>query len=190
MGAAQRRQVQWTFRVTRGAVTPNLLAAAGEADLITLGRTGWSLPGGGRRLGSSVRAILAQAPGLTLILEQGMRLGLPVVVVYDGSPLSRRALAVGADLARARCGNLNVLIQVGEGQIAQDLQDEVANLLAEQGLEARLKRVIASDAAALMAAIRYEGCGLLVVAGLPTTLAEDGLLEHLYELGCPALVVH
>ena len=41
-----------------------------------------------------------------------------------------------------------------------------------------------------MAAIRRQGCGLLVVAALPTTVAEDGLLEHLGELGCPVLVVH
>jgi nucleotide-binding universal stress UspA family protein len=189
--AAQRRQVQWSFRVRRGAVTQHLLAAAGEADLIALGRAGWSLPGGVQRLGSSVRAILARAPGLTLILERGVRLGLPVVVVYDGSPLSRRALTVAADLARARCGSkLGVLIQVGEGQSGQDLQEEVENGLRGQGLEARLQRVTASDRAALMTAIRYQGCGLLVGASLPMTLAEDGLLEHQHELGCPALVVH
>jgi nucleotide-binding universal stress UspA family protein len=190
MAAAQRRQVQWTFRVARGAVTAHLLAAAGEVDLITLGRAGWSLPGGGRRLGSSARAILAETPGLTLVLERGVRLGLPVVVLYDGSPLSRRALTVAANLARVRCGSkLNVLIQVGGGQSGQELQDEVVNWLQGQGLEARLQRVLAGDAAALMAAVRNQGCGLLVVAGLPMTLAEDGLLEHLHELGCPALVV-
>ena len=190
--AAQRRQVQWTFRVTRGPVTTHLLAAAGDADLVTLGSAGWSLPGGRRRLGSSARALLAQAPGLTLILERGLRLGLPVVVLYDGSTLSRRALAVAADLARVRCGSkLSVLIQAGEGQSAHDLLDEAADWLQRQGgLEARLQRVNGNDVGALMAAIRNQGCGLLVVAGDPMTLVEDGLLEHLDEMACPALVVH
>ncbi len=188
--AAQRRQVQVTFRVTRGAVTQHLLAAAEEADLITLGRSGWSLPGSRRRVGSSTRALLARTSGLTLVLERGLHLGLPVVVIYDGSTLSRRALAVAADLARVRGGGkLDVLLQAGEGQSAQDLEDEAAGWLQGQSLEVRLQHVSAGNPAVLMATVRSKGCGLLVVAGLPMTLAEDGLLDHLHDLGCPALVV-
>jgi nucleotide-binding universal stress UspA family protein len=188
--AAQRHQVQSSFRVIRGPVTQDLLAAAGEVDLITLGRAGWSLAGGGRRLGSSVRAILARGTGLTLVIEHGVRLGLPVVAVYDGSALAQRAVLVAADLARARCTRLNVLIQAGEGQSGQDMQDDLAVWLQGQGLEARVQQVLTRDKSALIAAIRRQGCGLLVVTALPTTVAEDGLLEHLGELGCPALVVH
>ena len=188
--AARRHQVESTFRVIRGPVTQHLLAAAGEVDLIILGRAGWSLAGGGRRLGSSVRAILARGSGLTLVIEHGVRLGLPVVAVYDGSALSQRAVVIAADLARARCTRLFVLIQAGEGQSGQEMQDDLAVWLQGQGLEARVQQVVTGDKSALIAAIRRQGCGLLVVTALPTTVAEDGLLEHLGELGCPALVVH
>jgi nucleotide-binding universal stress UspA family protein len=185
--AGQQAHVRWTFRVVRGLVTPQVLAAAAEADLITLGRRGWSVPG--RHLGSTARAVLTQTPGLSLVLEHGIRLGLPVVVIYDGSDQAQRALALGADFVRARGGKLSVLLLAGDPAEAEGLQADVASWLAGQGLQVRYRYVADSDTARLMRAVQAEGCGLVILTGPPNTLAEDGLLDHLHDIGCPALVV-
>src|SRR5690606_31783004 len=90
--AARRRRLRWTFRTAQGIISVELLAAASEADLIILGKAGWSRR---RRLGSTARVVITQAPQRTLILQQGAHLGLPVGILYDGSPLARQALAAG-----------------------------------------------------------------------------------------------
>lgn len=60
--AAADAEATWTFRVVRGVVTTEILAAALEANLLTLGRASRP-PIRRRQLGSTARAAVSQAPG-------------------------------------------------------------------------------------------------------------------------------
>ena len=96
--ASERRQIKWTFRVVRGEVASEVLTAATEADLLTLGKA--SRPLTRRvRLGSTARAAAEEAPCCVLVLQRDAGIRAPVVVVYDGTPGGQRALAMGARLA-------------------------------------------------------------------------------------------
>jgi nucleotide-binding universal stress UspA family protein len=186
--SAQRVQVRSSFAVRRGAVTSEILAAAMEADLLIIGRSGWSVPQR-RALGSTARAVLTRAPGLALILEQGVRLGLPVVAVYDGSPLGQQALELAADLAQVRGGRLTVLVLAVEPERAEAVRNEARAWLEARDLEARFRPVMGSAAESLLRALAVESCGMAVMpAGLPA-LGDGELLAHLTEIGCPVLVV-
>ena len=185
---AGRAQVAWSFRVVRGAIASELLAAASKADLIILGKTGWSVAGR-RRLGSTARTVLAQATCLTLVLQQGARLRLPVVVVYDGSPTAHRALDASTHLVRGKNGYLTVLILADEPGMAKSLQTDVAEWLRERGMEARYRWLVGVDVTLLTELVNREGCGVLVMPSQGSRLHNEMFLTLLDEVECPVLLV-
>ena len=96
-GAAERRRLRWSFRVARGNVARELVTAAARTDLMVVGRTRLAHH---RRIhvGTTARRVAAEAPAAVLVPGRGNDDG-PVVVVYDGSPASARALAAAARIA-------------------------------------------------------------------------------------------
>ena len=85
----KRTNLRWSFHTTRGLIPVELLAAGLDVDLIILGKAGWS---GRRRIGSTTRVLVLQSQRQTLILQRRIQLGMPVVVAYDGSASSQKAL--------------------------------------------------------------------------------------------------
>jgi nucleotide-binding universal stress UspA family protein len=185
---AGRAQVPWSFRVARGDIAPELLTAASEVDLVILGKMGGSLAGR-RRLGSTARTVLAQATCLTLVLQQGARLRLPVVVVYDGSPAAHRALDASTHLVQGKNGYLTVFILADEPGMARGLQTNVAKWLQQRGLEARYRWLVGGDVQRLAHLVKTEGCGVLVFPSQGSRLHNEMFLRLLDEVECPVLLV-
>jgi nucleotide-binding universal stress UspA family protein len=186
--AAGRAQVPWSFRVARGVITSELLTAASEADLVILGKASWSLTGR-KHLGSTARAVLSQVTCLTLILQQGVHLSLPILVVYDGSTLTQKALAAATRLVQGKNGYLTVLILADGADTAQALQTNVTKWLWERRLEARYRWLIGADVRHLPRIVDAEGCGMLVLPGQRSRVQSEGLLVWLDEVTCPVLLV-
>ena len=185
--AAERLRVRWSFRVTRGQVASEVTTASAETDLLIMGKTGWS-PGRGNRLGGTARSVLARTPCLALMLQEGMWLGLPLIFVYDGSPSSRLALDVAAQLGRGGERRLQIILLADEGAAAPALQEQVDNWLAQRGMAARYQTVVGGEAGALVRAVQAAGQGLLVLPGGPL-LQGEALHRLISEIECPALVV-
>jgi nucleotide-binding universal stress UspA family protein len=184
---AERSQVPWSFRVARGAITAELLAAAADADLTILGKSGLSRPG--RRLGSTARQMLLQTDRQTMFLERGARLGMPVLIVYDGSPASERALAAATQLLRGVERQLTVLTLAADEGAARALQARAAKWLTKQGLEARYRWLSDADLRRMVDVIRSEGCQVIVLPKLVTGLPEEVVTGLLETLDCPVLFV-
>jgi nucleotide-binding universal stress UspA family protein len=184
---ARRARVQWSFRVARGIISSELLAAAAEADLVILGKIGWPLTRT-RRLGSTARAVLSQAACLTLILQHGARLGLPVLIVYDGSPIAHKALAAAARLVRGKNGYLTVVILAEGRETGQQLQSEASRWLEEHGLEAGYRWMVDGDLHKLARLVETERCGMLVLPA-HSRLHNEMFLRLLDEIECPVLMV-
>ncbi|HLH32169.1 MAG TPA: universal stress protein, partial [Terriglobia bacterium] len=68
--SGRRRQVRSCFRVARGDVCSEILAATGEADLVVVGKAGWSV-GKCRKPGKTCLSILAGSQVPVLIVERG-----------------------------------------------------------------------------------------------------------------------
>jgi nucleotide-binding universal stress UspA family protein len=183
---ARRMQVNWSFRVSRGSIEGELLEAATSADLVILGKAGWS---GKRRLGSTAEAVLAAAPGPTLVLEAKDRLQPTLMAVYDGSVVSRRALATAISLAENRGGYLAVGIVAKDTERARELQKEVFKLLRATGLEVRFRWLVEVDSATLGEMIRTQEECILVLPGESPLLEGKSLQEALKDFDCPVLVV-
>jgi nucleotide-binding universal stress UspA family protein len=186
---AERAELEWSFEVARGRITAELLRAASEADMIILGRAGWSLTQA-RRLGSTARSVAAQAPSMALLLQEGGCLGPPVMVVYDGSEIGARALETALGLSEDAGDILTVILADGHEALPR-LREEVNQHLrgAEQEVELRYVPLSASNVQRLAHMVRMEGCGTLVLPARSRLLHKDMLLDLLDETEIPVLLV-
>ncbi len=180
--AAVSSQVPWSFRVARGRVEAELMAAALEADLVALGKALRPLTRR-RGLGSTTRAMVGAAPVAVLLAGAERRGDLDeVAVLYDGSACSRRALAIAAGLARRDGGNLTILL-VGEyealkAQVIAGLEDLPLTLTFRPRGSMRLAELLVSSRAGFL--VVGENC----LAGEGLTVADLAEAAH-----CPVLLV-
>jgi nucleotide-binding universal stress UspA family protein len=190
----ERASVRRTFRAVRGTVLSEVLAAASEADVLVLGRAGWSLLRRGQ-LGSTVRGILPERFGLALILKEGTCLGDPLAVVYDGSPAADRALITADALHRQSdedempAKRLIVLLLAEDPQGAEALEDQAASTLADRDTIARYRSLTSTSVLGLADLLQAEGCGLLVLPAQSSALHNSVLVALLEHLELPVLLV-
>lgn len=177
---AAASRLRSTFRVVRGMVAEEVLAAAHEADLVSIGKIGRQ-PAPGGRLGPVARRIAAGAPRSVLLTKHAVPAKPGVGVVYDDSAAAGKALWVAAKLAHDG-GGLTVLIPASDGATGQHLEDEAARLLRSRGLSARYRWLDSRADRLPTQLLQSEG---LLVAGADSGLAQV-LLE---ELDCPVLLV-
>jgi nucleotide-binding universal stress UspA family protein len=185
---AARADVRFSFRVVQGSVSREVLTAAADADMVSVGRVGWSLPGQ-REVGSTASAVLTSSPGLAMVLEHGIRLGLPVLAVYDGSPAGARAVTVAANLTRARGGRLAVAVVGEDEDVVRDLERQAAELIGNRVAEVRYEHLLGAAGLNLAPILRALGCGLLIIPGGSGATVDQTLLRRLFQVGCPMLVV-
>lgn len=186
--AAEQAGVNWSFRVVRGVIAAELLTAASDTDLVIMGRMGWSARGR-KRLGSTARAMLSQGTQLTLLLQPGILLSQPFLVVYNGSVMSQKALAIAAQLLPEHEGRLTVLILAEDQETVQRLQQETKSWLTPQNLQARYlwrSRVNTQDLARLVQTGQYQ---TLILPGSGLLLSNETILELLDRTDCSVLLV-
>jgi nucleotide-binding universal stress UspA family protein len=183
---ARRRQLQAEFRVVRGIISAELVQAAGEADLLIVGKSGWSRR---RRMGSTTRMLVAQSPQQMLVLQQGARLGLALAVIYSGSSLSLKALQTSAALIQGSSGYLTIYLVADDIEKARLLQEEAASWLRHHSLQARFRWLIQPAAENLARQLEAEQYGALVIPGDCQNIPAESLSALIDEVGVPVLVV-
>lgn len=183
---AERSRIRWSFRVARGTIDDQLLEAAGEADLVILGRAGWSGTG---KLGSTAQALLARAPQRALVLEAGERLRPTLMVIYDGSPTAARALATAAEMSSDRRSQLVVVLLAKDDKSAAKLQAQCERLLEAQGVKAQFHRLASADSAEIAQLVQARRDCMLVLPGALPMLQDRPLSQALGAIRCPVLVV-
>jgi nucleotide-binding universal stress UspA family protein len=184
---AKKAQVDWSFQVGRGMIAAVLLAAAAEADLVVLGRRSQSLMTR-RRLGSTARSILVEGTQLTLLLQPGVGPGQPVMVIYDGSATSQKALATTARLTRDKVGTATVLILANEADRAEMLRQEAGELSARQEMETEYHWLMNPTVRRLARFINDKEFRLVVLSEA-NTLSRMAMLSLLDEIDAPVLLV-
>lgn len=172
---AEPWRLRWSFRVVRGHVAEEVLAAAHEVDLVCIGRMGRQ-PSIGGRLGPIARYVAAGAPRSVLLTKHAIPARYGVGAVYEGTQAAVKALWAAARLAREE-GGLTVLIPAANGAAAQHLEDEATQLLHSRGLTARY-RWLDSGKTETQIQLLQEDRGSLVVADADSPLAQM-LLEEM-----------
>lgn len=140
--AADRAKVKWAFRVARGSVPSEVLAAAAGCDLVALGRRGWSLTNKSCMGSTALAAINGAVPTL-LLSTRGMFTDQRILAWYDGTQISKKGVLAAAELARISSRNLTVLLPLHEQKPGAYLQEQVAHFL--KGKEIQLTFVSIDD---------------------------------------------
>lgn len=185
---AGKHDITWRFRIARGTVSAELLAAGAEADLLVLGKIGRSLPGF-QRTGSTVRMMVLQRPGLTMILQAGVRWTLPVTVLYNGTGASRKALSTAAYLVRSQESKLNVIVIAKSKDEARDRQMAVIDRLQSFGIGADFRLLVRPAMAGLAQRILQEGLGTVIIPCHQDWFEGEQLCALVEEITNPVLLV-
>jgi nucleotide-binding universal stress UspA family protein len=186
--AAERVKAHWTFRIVRGQVTPSVLDAALEADLLAMGRVSRPLTSRDR-LGSTARAATTGAGRSVLLMRQGRELKHPVLVTYDGSPASVQALSAAVKLARGQRDSVRVLLLAGTREEADELRRSCNEWLKERDLRADFQWIMQPSVASLARVAQAAGDCVLVLGGNHPLMAADALQELLNITDCPVMLV-
>jgi nucleotide-binding universal stress UspA family protein len=188
---AEPLQIAYSFKVARGQVTPELLTAALEADLLTLGRGSRAL--GRRRMGSTARAVAAACDRPTLFMTPAAKKaggGQPVMVTFDGSEAAVTALEMGVQLAQALATRLTILLLAETPTAAYPLQERVEKSLQrldDHNLALSYQLLPRAEASAL-AHLAQKAGGCILVLGGQLAQNADGLQLLLDQLDCPVMI--
>ena len=182
---AQKANLRWSFRKARGVIHGELLDAAQGTDLIILGKTGWS---GKRQLGSTARNVAVQSRIQSLILLRKVRPGTPIMVAYDGSAASQKAL-IAAQLISSKNIPLIILLVADNPEQAQVLENEVKvrSGLSDLQVEFRHAPDFQGDRISQLAMI--SGCDVVVMPVESQSFDADSLVALLNEADCGVLLV-
>lgn len=186
--AAQQRRVPWSFRVIRGAVETELLAAALEADLVAVGKAFHPLTGSAR-LGRMAQALSLRASCSLLLGVPGLRQSEAVGVAYDGSPVAGDALDTAARIANDDGGQLLVLLIAETGDVAAEHEAAVRRRLRGSPLALAFRRIVGASWAAMLPLIELERPRLMVVGVDPQSRAREAIGRLAESAGVPVLLV-
>jgi nucleotide-binding universal stress UspA family protein len=186
---AQQR-LHGRFRVARGRVQQQILQAAEQADLIILGRA-FQVDTGPERLGRATRAVVSRVPGLILLMEKGAELRPPIVIVYDGSSSSRRALDAALALQEESDMDMPLTVIIwGDGEAEADtLKGEVNVWRQARSVTVRYKALTDAEPNGLALCIQREACGVLVLPARGQILRDETVLDLIEKVALPVLLV-
>jgi len=188
-----KRGVPFEPTIEVGLLIPALVGLAGGEDVIAIGMKGRFARAG---LGSSAKALIKKAPCPVLIASGPARPIDRVLAVFDGSAVSKRALAVGRRLAQRSGWPLTVLAASSPGVTLDEARDQAQRLaegapVVSSGAEGR------SEAEQIEEAVRHAGAAILVMGAYPDSWLHQlffgfgGTTAHvLSRVGAPMLMVH
>lgn len=175
---ATERKLTSSFRVIRGSVNRELLAAALETDLVVLGRLGHTVARG-VPLGSTARAIVSRAASAVLLVKAGVESG-PVIALYDGSEEGRRALLLAAELAD-HVGDLRVLVWASDEETAYARRQYAIQLLEKADVQLQFQHLSGDDPQRVIEWVNRQKGSLLILGGGAKNLPDDIAQELLDE---------
>lgn len=187
--AARLARVQSAFSRVRGEVAEALLDAAERGDLLILGYASGALAPG-ERAGVNALAAAERARKSVLIVRPGTNITSTAIVLFDGTPGSRRALGAAAGIAADHPEALTVVLRAGDEATAIRLRDEAGSLLAHYRQPARYVVAPLPSLRRLCRRAHERGAGVLVISGDDTLLqTHGGYAELLNQTRCPVLLV-
>ncbi len=165
--AAGRVDVHWSFRVARGSMVDEVLAAAAEAELAVLGLARWD---------REALRLAARSPTRLLIMREGAAVGGSLAALCSSEVPPHQAVRVLCDLGAALGDGLAIVLLGRDPEAGERWRREAAARLAERGREASIRFVNADDAGALRSALAGLDPGSLVLLGADPAL-EEGVLR-------------
>jgi nucleotide-binding universal stress UspA family protein len=186
---ARRAGIPHSFRVVRGQVNRALITAAVDIDLITLGRAG-HMKTGHRTLGSTAQAILRDASRSVMVLDQGVQLHPPVLVLYDGSETARKALEIAGEMTRStEYQPVSVMVLDPTDEASERLEKEALGILEDHDVHAAFQPADRFSAQHLVHVIENQRYGLVLAPAALLDRYPDELQRVLTGVVTPIIFV-
>lgn len=181
----EETQIEWTLTITRGVVANEIQRAAADADLLIMARSTMS----DKRLGSTARDVANMVPGKLLLIEPTAVPFTKLIIVFDGSEKSLRALETAAHLAAVQDAILTVAVTANSQTEAQELQAQALSWLQKHGIIARFDWLLNPKTRNFAELIKREGQCMLVLPDEISIITKGNLSDMLSEFKCPVFLV-
>ncbi len=167
---AEPLNLRWTFRVTRGLVLQETLAAAAEADVLVIGRE------------SAFRESVT--PAAKSRAQRG-----PVIVAIGGDEVADGTLAAAAAIAEQTSQPLHVLVLAEEEKDASQLRRQCAAQLGKHQVQAEVT-ILPPQHFQMIADLARQRRPSLLVLHRTSRIFDGGLLRAMERnLDCPIAVL-
>ncbi len=183
---AARRGVPCSFQTMRGPATAAIREASHTADIVTLGRVGWS-PGEKQRLGGTVRELLAKGERAILIPGARPPLGAPVVVCCEWSEGQERTVAIAAELSTRMKAPLSIKV-LSNDPLTDATRARIATVVATFAPALEAPTIATTSVADLDRSLRARAARL-VILGRGSELDGPALAKLATEVESPMLVI-
>lgn len=164
---AARHNVVWSFRIWRGSIDNDLLAADIESDVFTLTRLGAAL--------TRSRALPARSTAVS--------------VLFTGTDASARALMIALELTTDPYKELNIVLSAKDITEAARLQEMAIKQLGMDATRVRFTQMADGSLSDLMEILTDTNSAVLIVERDNSLLHSPSLKHCLGNLNCPLLVV-
>ena len=183
-----QHQVAHQFQIVQGEVARELRAQTGSSDLVLVGRLRRS-PIDRNPLDDSIQQELIGLDRPLLLNPPEVRLQLPALVLYEGTPSSERAVGLAAALSQGTPHARLTVLTLGPNQQAPAQADRLGRLLHRAEVEASVQPVSNLNVPYLNHLLEVTGSGL-VIAPIDVLQRQDFELDELLEeLASPVLLV-
>jgi nucleotide-binding universal stress UspA family protein len=186
---SRRHEIEHSWETRSGEVAKEILEAARDADLITIGRRGRSFIQK-NKLGSTARQIIQKADKPILILKEGLHLGNKLTVLYNATPQSQKGLRMAMNIAEENSSELTVLVTEGAQSKDSERDKEVEKLVEDAPIPVNVVMFQQLDVGQFLNIVNYQHSGLLIIPKNQSFLQGDSLgitIEHIH---CPVLLVN
>ena len=180
--------VSHTWNSTKGSIENQVLQAAENADLITIGRSGHS-HSREYKLGTTAQAIIRKADKPVLLLDKSLNPNKACIVVYDGTPAGQRALKTGLHLARENQNELHILGLAQTPESVQDLKREVEREVQQAEIPVRLHLMEQHNLWNLTRLLHRIRGGLLIIPKKQPLIKDEWLGRIIHTADCPLLLM-
>ncbi len=139
-------------------------------------------------MGSTTRVVIAQLPRQTMVLESGIQLERPVMILYDGSPNSQRALSTALNLQTE--GNpILIILLTEDAEQAQQWQSEIQAQLTSSHPPIHYYWFPKLGTKRIAQLAQLERCSVFIVPAQSERIGEEDLLSILNTIECAVLLV-
>lgn len=173
----------------KGTIETEVLKAGKKADLITIGRTGFSNKLEDK-LGRTARYIVKHSEKPVLLLEEGQRLSQSVIVIYDGTSQAKRSLDLGLKIAGNNEGELLIFGLIAPSESVKDRTREIEKKVQNADVDISLRLFKRDDILNLTSNIYQLTGGLLIIPKDQPLIKEEWIGKIFNLAQCPLLLMN
>lgn len=182
---AQQQQLKVEFKVLRGEIATEIRSAAQQMDLLVMGKNTQLLKQS-LKIGKVAQGILSTVNCNVMLLQYGNVLVRPVAVLFDGSPISQRALQIAMQLAQDDHKQLTILYPAG----TQDkLQSQVDKLIQPVGFVAEHIQLPANTTQAILQTLAHSKSRVFLLEATQALIPPEEIQTLIQQSATPVLLV-